>query len=205
MTTYKPKECRESNEFWMPFYEFRQHFGDVLISSCEEPTGVYVSEGGVVGGVDRRYQSCGGGRAPTVLLHKGGVGRPQLRADNVSAVTEACVDHTAAVAAEEEGGVANAKGATSIDVSVRKNHIEVAECGPLSKGNTLCTAESDYQNVMTIFARDSWPEVSELSARRRTAATSTPPIVRAALIPRAKDDLFLAQRASFVYRLLRYS
>ena len=85
----------------------------------------------------------------------------------------------------------------------QQQHISVAECIGTGKMDTIsAAAETDYQNVMTIFARDSWPEPTRKEISEMDMDNSSPISIRSSLVPRAKDDIFLAQRASFVYRLI---
>jgi len=38
LKTYRPKECRETNEFWLTYFDFCHHFDDVIVSSSTEPS-----------------------------------------------------------------------------------------------------------------------------------------------------------------------
>ena len=38
LKTYRPKECREANEFWLTYVDFCQHFDDVIVCSSTEPS-----------------------------------------------------------------------------------------------------------------------------------------------------------------------
>ena len=38
LKTFRPKECRETNEFWLTYVDFCQHFDDVIVCSSTEPS-----------------------------------------------------------------------------------------------------------------------------------------------------------------------
>ena len=38
LKTYRPKECREANEFWLTFFDFCHHFDDVIMCNSTEPS-----------------------------------------------------------------------------------------------------------------------------------------------------------------------
>ena len=285
MKTYKPKECREANEFWMPYYEFRQNFGDVVISSCDEPSStqhldserkhnqyrvtpglrhlrntavetssfigtspaqnsVYglsgntgnvvgggassccsgggVGGGGVEGGGGGSSAgSCGitgGSTAIGGLSIEGGLGEMSVGGEEVrntgaghrgqlNSLWSAPMPESQSSSQRnlsygeivDSAATAQCQGNSSGEIGTpAKQPIEVAECGGHSKLNTVSAAETDYQNIMTLFAHDSWPEPTRKEAP--LVGQGTPLVTRASLVPRAKDDLFLAQRASFVYR-----